>query len=124
MHPVSAVRGVSWFPATMTIVAPGSSLRSRMNCWNACRIAGLVGRTLWKTSPAMTTSSGAIAIVFSIARRNAPATSASRWLMPAEVSRWYWRKPRWRSERWTRRIRGAGRGAWGAGPAGRLPEYG
>src|SRR5690606_40485388 len=48
------------------------------------------------------------------ARVNDAATSASRWLMPAEVDRWNWRKPRWRSERWTRRtLRGIyGRAGW------------
>ena len=32
------------------------SARSRLNCKKACTIAGFVGRTLWNTSPPMSTS--------------------------------------------------------------------
>ena len=84
MHPVSLDRGRSWFPATITTGTPsGSALVSRVNWWNAWRIAGFVGRTVWNTSPATTTRSGRSAITRSMARVNVSATSASRWLMPS-----------------------------------------
>jgi hypothetical protein len=91
MQPVSAARGVSWLPATITTGTPGSAAGKRANWWKAWRMAGFVGRTWWKMSPASTTRSGWSATTMSTARLKAPATSASRWLMPAGVSRWYWR---------------------------------
>jgi hypothetical protein len=87
MQPVSVARGTSWLPAIIAIFALGSSVRRRESCRKASRIAGLVGRTLWKTSPAMTTTSGASSMTLSIAFLNARDTSASRWLKPAGVSR-------------------------------------
>jgi hypothetical protein len=45
MHPVSAARGVSWLPATITTSVLGSAARSRANWRYACRIAVFVGRT-------------------------------------------------------------------------------
>ena len=68
MHPVSVERGVSWLPATITITAFGSACMRRENCVNAWRIAGFVGRTVWNTSPAMSTTSGASSMTRSIAR--------------------------------------------------------
>jgi len=91
MHPVSTARGESWFPATITTIAAGSACVRRANWSHACRIAGFGGRTLWKMSPASTTTSGASAITRSITPRKTAATSASRWLIPAAVWRWYWR---------------------------------
>ncbi len=85
MEPVSAERGVSWFPAMSTIGASGSASRSRWNCLKAKTIAALVGRTEWKRSPATTTASGRAAMTPSTASRKARATSASRWLMPDGV---------------------------------------
>src|SRR5690606_1884076 len=100
MEPVSVDRGVSWLPAMRTTGASGSASRSRWNSRKAKTIAVLVGRTAWKRSPATSTASGRAAMTPSTAARKAAATSASRWLMPPGVWRWYWRKPRWASARW------------------------
>src|SRR2546427_632964 len=63
-------------------------------------MAGLVGRTEWKMSPANRIRSGRCSSRSSTALRNASATSASRWFPPRGVCRSYWRKPRCRSARW------------------------
>src|SRR5882762_4003818 len=99
MVPVSVERGVEWFPAITTIGESGSPTRSRCSCWNRNRMAALVGRTEWKMSPANTIRSGRWPRRSSTARRNASATSASRWFPPRGVCRSYWRKPRCRSAR-------------------------
>jgi hypothetical protein len=75
---VSVERGMSWLPATTTTWVSGSASTRRENCRKACRIAVLVGRTVWNTSPPMRITSGAMAISLSTARANEAATSASR----------------------------------------------
>ena len=64
---------------------------SLRECLQLAKDAGFDGRTLWKTSPAITTTSGCRAMTLSTAVRKTAATSASRWLMPAAVCRWNWR---------------------------------
>src|SRR4029077_5130449 len=83
----------------MTAVS-GRLVRIRWSCRKRNRMAALVGRTELNTSPAITMQSGFWTRMSSTARRNASATSASPWWDPRGVSRSYWRKPRWRSERW------------------------
>src|SRR5689334_6192728 len=100
MVPVSTDRGVSCSPAIITTGDSGSPVRSRCSCWKRNRMAGLVGRTEWNTSPASRISSGRCSSRSSTTLRNASATSASRWFPPRGVCRSYCRKPRCRSARW------------------------
>ena len=99
-------------------VASGSAARSRENWRTRAGSPGSSAARGGTRRRAISTRSGASSMILSIARVNDCATSASRWLMPRGVSRWYWRKPRCRSERWTRR-RGSGAGVGGASVAAR-----
>ncbi len=59
MQIVSVERGMSWLPATTMTCVSGNASTSRENWRKACRIAVLVGRTVWKTSPPRRITSGA-----------------------------------------------------------------
>ena len=100
MEPVSVERGVSWLPAIRTIGAVGKRIAQPLKLPEG-EDDRRVGRADGVEEVAGDDDGvGRCAMTPSIAARKAWATSASRWLMPAGVWRWYCRMPRWGSAIW------------------------